>query len=199
MRSPMNAVNHLQKASFFIPDPWIDSPITGNSFCRRVHRMLRQVVGDNSQGKVTFASKITLLEMILKSCNLLDLGTITKLIFKSPRRKWNRALLLDFLLFKLHLKLTRSTKTDFSSIFLNAGAHIQHHYLLWDQQRTKEAGGNPIVEMFEFYDQIIGKYISLAESGHTVIIATGLSQTPFPKTQYYYRLTDHTRFLKCWV
>ena len=44
------------------------------------------------------------------------------------RMKCSWALLLDLILHDLHINLLSKNKTEFSSIFLNAGAHIQHHY-----------------------------------------------------------------------
>ena len=44
------------------------------------------------------------------------------------------------------------------------------------------------------YDKIITDLLSFENS--SIIISTGLSQIPFDRTQFYYRLKDHENFLK---
>ena len=50
----------------------------------------------------------------------------TVLKVKNPGAK---AVILDSLLADVHLTLWKKHKPDFSNLFLNSGAHIQHHYL----------------------------------------------------------------------
>jgi len=42
-----------------------------------------------------------------------------------------KALILDSLLVDVHFTLWIKYKPDFSNLFLNSGAHIQHHYLFY--------------------------------------------------------------------
>ena len=46
-------------------------------------------------------------------------------VFGKP---WRKALFLDMFLFEIHKTLFKRKDPDFSTLFLNAGAHIQHHY-----------------------------------------------------------------------
>ena len=48
--------------------------------------------------------------------------------------------------------------------------------------------------MIIFYDQILSEYKKLNE--YDIILATGLSQKPYDRTKYYYRLKNHEKFLK---
>ena len=47
-------------------------------------------------------------------------------------------LFLDKLLHEFHLSLFKSKSPNFSSLFLNAGAHIQHHYFFNSSQVESE-------------------------------------------------------------
>jgi hypothetical protein len=98
-----------------------------------------------------------------------------------------------------------SHKPGFSSLFLNAGAHIQHHYFLSAQpiknltdtsNPTWYVGieKDPVKDMLSVYDGIIYDYL---QADHIeLIVATGLSQKPYDRLKYYYRLQEHKDFLR---
>jgi len=48
--------------------------------------------------------------------------------------------------------------------------------------------------MLDVYDRIIEEYF--ADDDYELIVATGLSQLPYERVKYYYRLKDHFNFLK---
>ena len=50
--------------------------------------------------------------------------------------------------------------------------------------------------MLIFYDQIINSYLKLVDQGYSLIFATGLSQEPYDREKFYYRLRNHESFLK---
>ena len=88
---------------------------------------------------------------------------------------------------------------NFSSIFLNAGAHIQHHYFFnMIKKNIKNPDWyinkkfNPADELFEVYDKIVGNYLDLYDK--EVIVATGLSQKLSDNPVFYYRLKNHKDF-----
>jgi hypothetical protein len=53
---------------------------------------------------------------------------------------------------------------------------------------------DPIEDMILFYDQILFEYTKI--KNYTIMLATGLSQKPYDQTKYYYRLKNHSAFLK---
>jgi hypothetical protein len=96
-------------------------------------------------------------------------------------------------------------RPDFSALFLNAGAHIQHHYFfnartlrdevpLRNPQWYIAENLDPFEEMLQIYDLILRDYQSL--QGVELIVATGLSQRPYDRVKFYYRLEDHAAFLR---
>ena len=54
--------------------------------------------------------------------------SFTKYALSAFSKPWRKALFLDKLLYEVHRTLFKRKGPDFSTIFLNVGAHIQHHY-----------------------------------------------------------------------
>ena len=201
--SPMNASNMLKNPAFFIPDPWTKTPSDGSFISRRLTSALSQSVNDNSQSILTMATIINLILAFLtlvSPARFIHMSWYAMTSFKKP---WRKALFLDKFLFEIHNTLYKRKKPNFSTIFLNAGAHIQHHYFYNSPHvKTSElvnpswyvaASEDPFLEMIKIYDDIIQKLLSIPNT--EIIIATGLSQKPYNKLKYYYRLVDHKNFL----
>ena len=55
---------------------------------------------------------------------------------------------------------------------------------------------DPIEDMLKSYDKILKSYLDLIDEGYSIIFATGLSQEPYDRVKFYYRLKDHNSFLK---
>jgi hypothetical protein len=89
-------------------------------------------------------------------------------------------------------------------VFLNAGAHIQHHYFFNSRgnQNTNlrnpewyvSSAVDPVAEMLQLYDMLLREYLD--DSNCDLIIATGLTQLPYDRVKYYYRLREHEQFLR---
>ena len=119
------------------------------------------------------------------------------------RKPWRKAMFLDLLLAEYFVGLIKRKKPEFSTLFLNAGAHIQHHYMLSSSALTDtafrnpdwyvEPGADPLLEVYQQYDEILGRLMRLPNTRY--IIATGLSQKPYDKPVFYYRLAKHASFL----
>ena len=53
---------------------------------------------------------------------------------------------------------------------------------------------DPVAEMLTVYDRVVADYLD--KPGVEVIFATGLSQRPFDRVKFYYRLKNHEAFLR---
>jgi hypothetical protein len=201
--SPMNASNKLKNPAFFIPDPWTQTASDRSSLSKMLSSALSQVVNDNSQSRITFTSALNLSISFLALVNPLRLIPMTWYALISLKKPWRKALFLDMFLFEIHKTLLRRKEPNFSTIFLNAGAHIQHHYFynsphvendeLKNPSWYLSESEDPFLEMIIVYDKIIQKILNLSDT--EIIIATGLSQKPHKKINFYYRLIDHKSFL----
>lgn len=202
--SAMNAENRLKNPAYFIPDPWTKTPTDGSFWSEALAQAVGQAVNDNAQSKITAKSALVLLLGLLRFAKVHHYGLYLKLALNSRKASWRKALFLDLLLHDVHLGLLASQKPEFSTVFLNAGAHIQHHYF-FNSAPIKETTSlrnptwyvpeaeDPFADMLEVYDTIVGEYLSLKDT--EVIIVTGLAQKPYDRIKYYYRLKDHADFL----
>jgi hypothetical protein len=203
--SPMNARNLLKHPAYFIPDPWTDTPADASGFSTRLSAMLRQTVNENASGRISVGSVLTLLEAMVYSFSLRGTPDLIRAIAATLRQPWTKALVLDRLIHLVHLRLCQRQRPDVSFVFLNAGAHIQHHYMLNAEPahaRSRNptwyvpADADPVRDMLKAYDRILGDYLELQKSGARVLIATGLTQVPYERVKFYYRLKNHFDFLK---
>jgi hypothetical protein len=203
--SAMNAENRLKKPAYFIPDPWTKTSTDGGFWSEALAKAVGQAVNDNAQSKITARSAFALLLGFIRFAKLRHLGLYLKLALNSRRASWRKALFLDLFLHDVHLALMVTQQPNFSSVFLNAGAHIQHHYF-FNSVPVKEATSlrnptwyvadteDPFADMLEIYDTIIGEYLALKDT--ETMVVTGLSQKPYDRIKYYWRLKDHSDFLR---
>jgi exopolysaccharide biosynthesis WecB/TagA/CpsF family protein len=115
--------------------------------------------------------------------------------------KWARAAILDRFLADLFLRLRNRHGTQFATIFLNAGAHIQHHHMFdasvykgknanphWYSD-AKRKGIDPLLFIYKCYDHILAEM--LRQPNTRVMVTTGLSQYPNDKCMFNYRFKSH--------
>ena len=126
--SPMNASNKLKNPAYFIPDPWTQTPCDNSFFSKSITDAIVQAVNDNSQSKLTFKTILNLGLAFVGLVRPTRYIPMAKLVFNSHGKRWRRALFLDMLLYEIHKTLFVRKNPNFSTLFLNAGAHIQHHY-----------------------------------------------------------------------
>ena len=201
--SPMNTKNNLKDPSYFVPDPWTKTKCDKSILSRMLTYAISQAVNDNAQSKVTLKTLIFLSISLILSIKFTHLLELIIFAFTSIHKSWRKALFLDLALFRIHQYQLEKKIPNFSTLFLNAGAHIQHHYFhnakivkssirnpKWYIQEKKD----PILDMLKIYDFIVGELFKI--EGYEKIIATGLSQRPFNKVEFYYRLKNHSAFLE---
>ena len=200
--SPFNAENRLKYPSYFIPDPWTKTSPSGNWILKALYKAIHQSVNDNSKSKLSFKSMISLGLGFLFYVPFSRWLHYLKYVLKS-KYPGSRAVVLDSLLADVHLTLWNKYKPDFSNLFLNAGAHIQHHYLF----NSKAYQGNlknpdwycpesfdPLIQILSEYDYQLGRLLKLKDV--KIIIVTGLHQHPHEHLTFYWRLKEHAKFAK---
>ncbi len=202
--SPMNAKNRCNSPAFFMPDPWTPGEVIGSPLLKRLHRSISQMVNDNAQGRIKTVDAFWLLAGLARYARLPNYPKYVGYVLGALRgRGWMKALVLDLLITDIFHRMIRNPGPDFASVFLNAGAHIQHHYMFnssvyrgelknpeWYVDNTQD----PVLDCYRLYDNFI------ASIRHTfphsrLMIATGLHQDPHAETTFYWRLKDHNAFL----
>jgi len=203
--SPMNINNNLKSPAYFIPDPWTNTISDNNFWSKKIHHTISFFVKDNAKKSFSIKNYFNLLIIIIKFINFKNLYLYFFLILTSVKYKWRKALFLDLLLNDIHLKLICKKKVNFSNLFLNAFAHIQHHYFLFSPAITnvnfkipqwykKNNKKDPLEEALYIYDKILGDYLSI--KNYKLVMATGLTQIPYDILKFYYRLKNHKLFFE---
>lgn len=202
--SPMNAKNRLKQAAFFVPDPWTETRLTAPPRLERLYDAVVQAVNDNAQSRLTPYSAVQLLLGLCKYSRPSNYSKYLHLAFTSVSSPWRRAMVLDLLFADVFIKEIRRTRPDFATLFLNAAAHIQHHYLFSSPCYSGKMrnppwylppGVDPLGEVYAAYDRILGE-VSREFPGARIMVATGLHQDPHENVTFYWRLRDHAKFLR---
>jgi hypothetical protein len=198
--SPFNAENRLNNPVFFVPDPWTKTNPSGNWIVKALYQAVHQSVNDNAKSKLNFKTIFSLGLGLLLYVPISRWSHYLKTVF-NVKKPGAKALILDSLLADVHLTLWKKNKPDFSNLFLNSGAHIQHHYLF----NSKAYAGNiknpewycpkdydPLIHILSEYDKQIEKLLKLKNV--KIIVATGLHQQPHENLTFYWRLKEHIKF-----
>jgi len=203
--SPMNAENRLKHPAYFIPDPWTHTPTDSSWWSQSLSRAISQTVNDNAKARISAKSALQLALGLFRFARISHYGKYLSLVVGSRRKSWLRPLVLDLLLHDVHWSMFNNKKPNFSTLFLNAGAHIQHHYFFNAEPVVKNStiknpawyiaeDEDPLADVLGLYDMIVGEYF--ARSDTDVLLATGLTQKPYDSVKFYYRLNNHAAFLQ---
>jgi len=197
--SPFNAKNELKNPAFFVPDPWTITNVSGNWLVKALYKAVHQSVNDNASGKLSISTLATLAIGVLRVVPLKRYPEYLK-YFLNRRRPGTKAVILDGLLADTFMFLFKKHKPDFSNLFLNSGAHIQHHYLFNSEAYDGEFSNpdwycekdyDPLIIILKQYDRIIG---DLLKSDINLLLATGLHQQPHNNLTFYWRINKHEEF-----
>ena len=201
--SPMNTKNNLICPAYFIPDPWTSTESDGGFLSKKITEAISQAVNDNAKSKITLKSIFFLMLSFVTLVNYKKYLSLFLYALSSFSKPWRKALFLDLFLFEIHLTLYKRRNPNFSTVFLNAGAHIQHHYFfnssvlknnhLSNPSWYMKENEDPILDMIKCYDNMISELFLVKDT--EFIIATGLSQKPYDAVKFYYRLNNHQNFL----
>jgi len=203
--SPINATNNTRNSPFWIPDPWIETKVSGGAFEKRLSQAIKQAVNDNAKEKLSLSTILALIESLITKSKLSRINFYARALLNAVIRgqHWSKAIILDKMISDVFISLWSKSKPDFSVLFLNGGAHIQHHYM-FNSKAYKGAAKNPswyvqqgldpLMEVLDLYDSILQDLLSLPNT--RLMIAVGMRQVPYEQNTYYWRLKNHADFLK---
>lgn len=205
--SPMNAANRCEAPAFFLPDPWTETAITADEGTAQLYGILKRYVNDNaSDERSMVAVAKDLLPRLVSTMSLGSLPEYARIVMKSVKHKWARAAFLDRLLADVFVAQVKTHDVDFASLFLNAGAHIQHHHMydsdVYDGPSSNPSwyssaadnDADPLLFIYQTYDDILGDFMKMPD--WRLMITTGISQRPNTREHYQYRMVDHQAFLE---
>lgn len=201
--SPMNARARVRAPAFFMPDPWTPTAVLGPSSLKRLHLAVAQAVNDNAEARMTPGSALAIGAAVLKAMSSATAGAYFADAARAKARPWHRAMFLDRLLADMFADGVADHRPDFASLFLNAAAHIQHHYMFSspfyegpfrNPDWYVRPGHDPLLDVYGLYDDILGRMVARFPDAR-IMLATGLHQDPYPDLVFYWRLRDHAAFL----
>ncbi len=200
--SPMNAANRCEDPKFFVPDPWTKTAAKGDWLMLRLAQAVADAVNENATGGSKLSSYFFVL-LGLARYSLLQRPRVIAQCLRAVFTHYQRAVLLDQLLTDMFIYHWKKDRPDFSTLFLNSGAHVQHHYLFNSvcyngANRNPDwyikAGADPVLDAYKSYDAILRHLLNLPGKPRLLVV-TGLHQTPVERPVFYWRLKDHRAFL----
>lgn len=200
--SPFNVDNRLVKPVFFAPDPWTKTKPIGNKIFVGLSDAVSQAVNDNAHGKLTKKSILALIKGLGKYSSVKDYFYYINKVSKLKTQIGVRAIILDKLLSDVFIGEWKNSTPDFANLFLNTGAHFQHHYMFNSSAYDGDfenpewycpTNQDPLFEILDLYDKVIGNLMKLDVR---LILATGLHQKPHGKLTFYWRIKEYAAFLE---
>jgi hypothetical protein len=200
--SPFNARNDLKNPLFFVPDPWTKTPVSGTKLLRDLAAAASNAVNENANNEVSKSSLITIVKSFFAYVPFTRWFSYLPLAAKVTK-PGVKAVIFDSLLGDVFFNQWKKHLPDFSSLFLNTGAHTQHHYMfnarvyngsVKNPEWYCASSHDPLIIILKEYDKVIGKLLDLPNI--RLFIATGLHQNPHNHITYYWRLKNHAQSLK---
>jgi hypothetical protein len=200
----MNAKNRLREPAFFLPDPWTSTTIHASPVLKRLYGAIAQAVNDNAQARISARSLANLLLGFAAYAAPSNWARYVGFAATALRHPWRKAMFLDLLLADVFMRETARTRPHFATLFLNAAAHIQHHYLFCSSVYRGairnppwyvNPGEDPVYEVYALYDRILTATQRRFPEAR-LMIGTGLHQNPHSTVTFYWRLRNHARFLQ---
>jgi hypothetical protein len=202
--SPMNAKYRLRDPAFFVPDPWTRTGMKAGRVLSNLYNGLSQAVNDNATSRLTAESARALLMGAITYARPGNYLKYAELVLRALAGPWRKAMVVDLLLADVFVREVQRTQPHFATLFLNAAAHIQHHYMFCAGPYTGQHRNpawyisedkDPVLETYALYDHIVGT-IRRRFPLSRLMIATGLHQVPHEQATFYWRLKDHAKFLR---
>lgn len=189
------------KFNIYIPDPWSTVNADGSLSSKTVNYALKYLVNNNTKFKINLKSLFGLI-FLFGFPSLKKISIFFKILLYFIKKDRSKLVAyFDYLFLAYSLRRIKKKKLDFSLIFLNGFAHIQHHYLLNSEFITKKKENpewyiskykDPIYDSLLVYNKMFETYFEKYSNYETWII-TGLSQEPENSPKIYWRFNNHKK------
>lgn len=202
--SPMNAKFRLKNPAFFVPDPWTDTEVFAEPNDKRFFAAISNMVNENASGETNLRLVKDFVLGAMRNAAVGHYPAYLRMLAAARSKSWYRAMFLDQLLADMFVRLFAKERPQFASLFLNAAAHIQHHYM-FNSRALDQTGRNPewyiapdddpVLDVYRLYDRAVGAIMNRFPKAR-IMLATGLHQVPHHSTTFYWRLKNHADFLR---
>lgn len=201
--SPMNAANRTKDAKFWLPHPFVETPVSGENWLSNLKSAMKESFNYPTPTKLSTKAKTTLGHILLTKTQKTQWPSYLTNAYRSLFKQchWAKALIIDRLLADSFIQQWKKYQPDFSTLYMRAGAFFQRHY--WFNSKAYEGSNHnpiwyvqedsdPVLDILQMYDQIVADLFRLPAR---VIIATGLRQVPHEQVTYNYRIEDRDNLL----
>ena len=194
---PMNASrNNSKNCKFFLPDPWSFSelgfPSSLNRFLSLPRYYAKNYISPSLIKLIIAISKTIRFFIYREMINILKnefLNSI-KIIKKYGINNIVLFCLFDIYSAKVFLKFKQKYNPDFSILFLNSLAHLQHHK--WDVDKINQSMKLCLITI----DRILGFLFNQLDENESIIIMNALSQRNVKgENKFIYRQKKPSDFL----
>lgn len=193
-----------EKFLIYISDPWSRNKNDNSISSKLVYKAVEQVVNSNNSFKISFSSLFGILLLIGFPKNFKEILKIFNTFFAFIKK--DRASLVglfDFYFFNYSLRRILKNDLDFSLIFLNGLAHIQHRFMMESEfinkpnieKNIKGINEDKILTVLRIYDECFKKFLDIYENKIEVWFITALTQKVYNKKKIYWRFKDHKKIL----
>ena len=196
----MNASRgRAELAKFFLPDPWTASE---NAYSEELQALLDPIryLSTNylNRSNKIFLKKLKGIFRLFRANGLVwaflkELLYLSKNLLQYGCKSFVFISIFDYLSTLLFVQYKKRYDPDFSILFLNSLAHLQHHH--WKQLNPMQSP--PLVYGLRYIDKILGVLFDAIEEGEVFFVANALSQknTSEEKPWILYRQKDQKQFL----
>tara|TARA_B100002019_G_scaffold291360_1_gene311336 strand:+ start:324 stop:1619 length:1296 start_codon:yes stop_codon:yes gene_type:complete len=184
------------KYKIFIPDAWTEAESDNSLSSKVVWKSMRKIIDKNARLKLGLSDIFGLLLMIGIPRNFFDiLSCFQSLKSFLTRSRSELASLFDYFFLNYSLRRIKKNNIEFSMVFLNGLAHVQHHYLL---NSEFVEGQNPswysknnddFLNSLKIYDKAFKKILSMRKN-YEIWFITGLTQEACKNPIIYWRIRD---------
>jgi hypothetical protein len=190
----MNAEVQQNKINgHILPDPWAaDLQPYPNGFAEPFYKFVKASLQEYTKDRanITFADQGKFVAFMVQ--HGLSPATVISIIKQLAGErgglpKWRRTAILDRLYWDLFRNVLQKRRPQFSSLFLNSTAHLQHCYWrymepekfeLKPSAKDVELFGDAIPYGYRCMDVLVGELLDIVDDETIIVFATGLSQQP---------------------
>ena len=196
-------LSYNDKFNIFISDPWSRNKNDNSISSKFVYKAIEQLINSNNRFQISMSSIIGIILMIGFPNNSHKI----KIIFLSILSffKKDRASLVgyfDYFFFNYAIKRSVKENLDFSMVFLNGLAHIQHRFMMNSQFIKDEDNENierkddEILRVLKIYDNCFKRFFKTFRDKSEIWFITALTQKAYKKKKTYWRFKNHKELLK---
>ena len=201
--APMN-LDYIENSKIFIPDPWTQTNSDNSYNSKCVTKTIKHLINNNSELEVKLSDIFGIFYLIGVPKSFFEYSLLFKTVISFIKKdRVKLATYFDSIFLNYSIKRSLKEKIDFSIIFLNGLAHIQHHFMLSSQflkeseiEKTNFDINDKILVSLKIYDQIFGKLLNkLGSKNFNLWFITALTQEPYKKITIYWRLKNYEKII----